>query len=492
MLGVLMKKYFKQIVAASVLAYAFFFASRPITDPDFWFHLKTGEYITQNGIIPKTDLFSFTSFGKPWVAHEWLSGVIFYAIYSSTGLNVLILVFAIVTVLAFWIAFTSADVHVFIKGFALLLSVWTVVPAIGVRPRVFTLLFASIYLTLLSAYGRRGKGRAVWWLVPLMIVWANLHAGFLIGLVLIALTIVGMLLDAWASGENIRSLYPRLLTLVAVLLGCLLAAIVNPHGTRIYFFPFEIFFSQVQQQLVTDWFSPDFHDPTFFPLGLLILLTIAALGLSARRPRPSELLLLLTTLYATLKSSRHLAIFALVAGPLLAGYVQAWLASTSYREPFARPPSPKSTRQTVLLAAVLLLPLAVFIPKLRTTVYAPPRQEIVSVPIKAVEYLKEKQIEGNTLTDPNIWGNYLIWALPANPVYIDGRIDMYGDQFVKEYLDLTWAITDWRGLFGRYGVRVAIVRPKSPLNRQLKESTDWLQVFEDGMAVVFTKLDPPK
>ena len=114
------------------------------------------------------------------------------------------------------------------------------------------------------------------------------------------------------------------------------------------------------------------------------------------------------------------------------------------------------------------------------------------MPIKAVEYLKEKQIEGNTLTDPNIWGNYLIWALPANPVYIDGRIDMYGDQFVKEYLDLTWAITDWRGLFGRYGVRVAIVRPKSPLNRQLKESTDWLQVFEDGMTVVFTKLDPPK
>jgi hypothetical protein len=487
-----MKNYFKQIVAASVLAYALFFASRPITDPDFWFHLKTGEYITQKGVIPKTDLFSFTNFGKPWVAHEWLSGVIFYAIYSAIGLNGLVLVFAVVTVLAFWIAFRYAAVHPFIKGFAFLLSVWTVVPTIGVRPRVFTLLLASIYLTLLSAYSRLGKGRAVWWLVPLMMVWVNLHAGFLIGIVLIVLTIVGMLLDSWASGENIRSLYPRLVTLVAVLLGCLLAAIVNPHGPRIYLFPFEIFFSQVQQQLVTDWFSPDFHDPTFFPLGLLILLTTAALALSSRRARPSELLLLLTTLYATLKSSRHLAIFALVAGPLVADYLQTWLASTSYRQAFAQPPSLKSTGQTVLLTSVLLLPLAASVPKLRTTVYAPPRQEIVSVPVAAVEYLKEKQIEGNTFTDPNIWGDYLIWALPENPVYIDGRIDMYGDQFVKEYLDLIWGITDWRGLFGRYSVRVAIVRPKSPLNRQLKESTDWQQVFEDSMAVVFTKVDRPK
>src|SRR6266536_2379604 len=100
-----MNRSFQKIFAIYVFAFSFFFAARPISDPDFWFHLKTGEYILQNRTIPKADLFSFTNYGKPWVAHEWLSGAIFYAIYSRLGFNALILIFAILTALAFWIVF---------------------------------------------------------------------------------------------------------------------------------------------------------------------------------------------------------------------------------------------------------------------------------------------------------------------------------------------------------------------------------------------------
>ncbi len=67
---------------------------------------------------------------------------------------------------------------------------------------------------------------------------------------------------------------------------------------------------------------------------------------------------------------------------------------------------------------------------------------MAAVPLKAVEYLKEKQISGNTFTDPNVWGGYLIWALPANPVYIDGR-DVYPEEFVKEYVGAIFGLTDW-------------------------------------------------
>ena len=481
-------KYFPQIFSIYVLAYVVLFCSRSLTDPDFWFHLKTGEYILTNRVIPKTDIFSFTNFGKPWVAHEWLSGTIFYAVYATLGFGVLILLFALIAALAFWLVFRRLDTHPFVNGFALLLSVWVVVPTIGVRPRVFTMLLTAIYLTLLLDFVQKKKSRwRIWLLVPLMAAWANLHAGFLIGLVLIGLITIGVLLDGWAEGERWANLFPRLRTLSLVLLACLLVVMVNPHGARIYTFPFEIFSSPVQQELVSDWLSPDFHEPGLMPLLILMLGTIVMFAMSPKRPKPSELLLFSATFYATLKSSRHMAIFALVAGPLLAQYSQYWLASTKFGQPFNREPSIKVNGLAVVTALVLLAPLAAFGLKLKTTLSDPVRQDVVGIPVNAIDQIKTNQITGNTFTDPNIWGDYLIWAAPSNPVYIDGRIDMYGDQFVREYLDVIWGLADWRGPFDRYGVKVAIVRTKSPLKRELKTANDWQQVFEDGMATVFVR-----
>src|ERR1051326_8011932 len=129
-----------------VFAYAFFFAARPLTDADFWWHLKTGEYIVNTHSVPTTDLFSFTNYGKPWVAHEWLSEVIFYLIYSRFGFNVLIVVFAILFALAFWGVYQRAGKHPLIRRGGALLGVWAGFATIGVRPRVFTLLLSSVYL----------------------------------------------------------------------------------------------------------------------------------------------------------------------------------------------------------------------------------------------------------------------------------------------------------------------------------------------------------
>ena len=482
-----MNPWLKKVFNFYVFAYAFFFASRPLSDGDFWWHLKAGEYIVKTRSVPKTDHFSFTNYGKQWISHEWLSEAIFYLVYSRLGFNVLIFIFALITAFAFWIVFRRIQAHVFIGAFATWLGVWSILPTIGVRPRVFTLLFASVYLALLTRYAREGEGRAIWWLVPIMAVWANLHAGYLLGLVFIAVTIVGVLLDAWSEGEPIRPLSTRLRTLSLVLLASVGAVSLNPHGLRTYVFPFEFFISPVQQENVMDWLSPDFHQPELMPLALLILLTVAAFGLSTKRVRPSELLLFLGTLYATLKSNRHMAIFALVAAPLLADHLQNYLDTTSLAKTFGRSETASSKRLPILLGVLLLLPLLIFVFRLRAVIYSPPRQEMVAVPLKAVEYMKENQITGNTFTDPNIWGGYLIWEMPSNPVFIDGRIDMYGDEFVRQFVNITRGLSDWREPFNRYGVQVAIVSSTSVLRLQLQQSPDWQQVYEDKMAVVFRR-----
>ena len=481
-----MNKSLYRVFKVYVFAYLFFFASRPLNDADIWWHLKAGEFIVLTRTIPRTDFFSFTNFGRPWIAHEWLSEAIFYSLYSWFGFRSLIFLSALLTALAFWIVVRESKTHIFIAGFSALLGVWAVVPTLGPRPRVFTLLLASIYLALLVRYARSNEARPLWWLVPLMVLWVNLHGGFLIGFVLMALAAVGLLLDAWWAGE-ITATYTRLRGLVLVFVGCLLAALLNPHGWRIYLFPFEIFLSRVQQQEVADWLSPNFHRPETLPLVILILYTIAVFTLSRKRVRPSELLLFLATLYATLKSYRHVAIFALVAAPLLASYLQNWLRSTSVVKRSIRPTSADWSPRSVLVALLLLLPLAAFGAKLKSTVYAPLSQKMIDVPLNAVAFLKDNRQTGNTFTDPNTWGGYLIWALPSNPVYIDGRIDMYPHEFVEEYVALIRARTHWRGPFDRYGVRIVIVRPNSPLSRELKESTEWELIFEDDLASVFRR-----
>jgi hypothetical protein len=482
-----MKRPFNRIVEVYLFAFAFLFASRPLSDADFWFHLKTGEYIVNTGLIPKQEIFSFTSYGSPWIAHGWLSGALFYVVYSRVGFNLLIFLFALLATLAFWLVFKRLDTHIVIKGFATLLGVWAVRPNLGVRPRVFSLLFASIFLAVLTHYARTGKGKAVWLLVALMILWVNLHGGFVIGLLLIGFTIVGVLLDGWNEGLKTVSLWPRLRTLSLVLLGCLAAVAINPYGLQMYGLPLEVMRTPVFQATVVDFLSPNFHQREILPFSLLALLTIGALALSPKKVRPSSLLLFLATLYSALHTQRNILIFSLVAVPLFAEHFQNWLDNTSYARLLRDSAAPAVTpRWTTALSILLLLPLLIFVIPLKRTIYVAPNQENSNVPMKAVEYMRQQQITGNTFTVPNIWGGYLIWALPSNPVYIDGR-NAYPQEFVQEYVEIIYGLRDWREPFDRYGVKNAIVSPRSVLARELRESGEWRQVFHDSMAVVFVR-----
>ena len=482
-----MNRTFVKVFQIYIFAFAFFFASRPLDDADFWWHLKTGQYIIDNGTIPRSDFFSFTNYGKPWVAHEWLSEVVFYLGYSWLGYGFLIFTFAVIAVLAFWLVTRRLDSHPFIFAPAMLLGIWSILPTIGVRPRVFTLLFSAIYLALLDSFRRDEKGWFIWLTVPLMAIWVNLHGGFLIGFALIGFGIVGLLLDTLIEKQSITGTGNRLRTLSLVLVSCAVAGLLNPHGWRIYFFPFEVFSSPILMDTVRDWVSPNFHQPGMFPLALLILLTIAALALSPKRPRPSEVLLFLVTLFATLKSNRHMAILALVAVPLIIRYLQHWISSLASTAAFNPRPRQASSRATVFVAIGLLLPLLMFVPKLAAEVYGPPKQNVVRVPIKAVEYLKANGISGSTFTESNMWGGYLIWAAPANPVYIDGRLDMYGGEFVSEFINIVSGKVAWEEPFARHQVQNVMTRAKSHLARSFQESPEWQQLYEDEMAVVFSR-----
>ena len=470
-------------------------AAQPITDPDFWWHLKTGQYIVETRSIPHTDIFSSVRFGSEWVTHEWLSEVFIYSVFRALGFGGLIVIFSLLITVAFWIAYQRCRKragHPYVAGFALLLGAAATMPTWGVRPQMFSLLLASIFISFLDGYYRNEKTHYIWWLAPLMIVWVNIHAGFALGLALIILTMAGLLLDGFLLREDsLPDVWRRARQLSWLLIICVAAVCLNPNGARIYSYPFETLSSQAMMQVIREWRSPDFHNPLFQALALLLLATFSALALSNKRARPGELLMLAVTAWATLRSARNVAFFALVATPLLAEH--SWICITSQRwaqsltAPAKREPGRKSPLKLVLNFLLLALALTVVAVGVGRAMAKQPESEAQQFPAAAVNFILAQRPR-QPIYNEYVWGGYLIWRLyPDYRVYIDGRADVYGDGLVKEFLDVHDGRTAWREPLDNHGIRTVLVKPDIALAGLLRQDSGWQKIFEDKQAVIFVR-----
>jgi hypothetical protein len=476
----------------------FIFASafRPIMDPDFWWHLKTGQYIVATKSIPHTDIFSVPRFGSEWVTHEWLSEILMYGVFSLWGFAGLIVGFAVVITLAFWIAYRrceSRTPHIFVAAVALLLGVGTTTPFWGVRPQMFSLLFASVFLAVLDKYQRGEDKRLIWWLVPLMILWANMHAGFPIGLVFIFLTIVGIAIDqAVLHNRSFAFIWTSIRRLCLVWLMAAVAVVINPNGLRLYSYPFETLRSYAQMRYIEEWQSPDFQDPMFLPLLILILVLVCVPLFSKKRPRPSELLILVVTLAAAFRSVRNIPFFALVAMPVVADQFWSWLSARDRTaEAISEDAHQDNNRRAFVINLLGFAVIAVLVTMflVRRTLAQQPHAQAGYFPLAAVEFIKSQKVPQPIFNEYQ-WGGYLIWNLyPQYRVYIDGRADVYGDALIEEYYTIHDGTRDWRKPLDSNGIRTVLVKPDTPIATLLREDKLWQNVFEDNRSVIFVRSD---
>jgi hypothetical protein len=474
----------------------FMLASRPLVDPDFWWHLRTGQYIVETGAIPHTDIFSHAFFGREWVAHEWLSEIFIYAVHQALGYGGLVVTFSIIIVAALWVTYRECARragHPYVTGFALILGGLASAPTWGVRPQMFSFLFASIFIAVLVDYLRNGNKGFIWWLLPLMILWVNMHAGFALGLALIALAIIGLMLDQWlAPDSECGPLWGRMRPLCLVWLACVMAVSLNPNGVRIYSYPFETLTSHAMMKYINEWFSPDFHELMFLPLAVLIFATFTVMVMSKERARPSELLLLSVTGFAALRSGRNVPFFALAAMPLLAEHSWSWLTSHRWGQWLVVPEKREAGAQAiikVLMNVVLLviLPTTLCVLRVRQVIANRATTEAQNFPVAAVEFIRSSR-PPQPIYNEYGWGGYMIWKLhPEYRVYIDGRADVYGDQFIEEFLRTHDGEGNWRAPLDRYGVRTVVVNPRAALASLLRQEEGWSKVFEDQQAAIFIK-----
>jgi hypothetical protein len=469
-----------------VLALGLFaMATRGMADPDVWWHLRTGQLILQNHALFHTDPYSFTRSGLPWVDHEWLSEIIMFVVYRVAEEGGLIVTFAAIIAATLLLVFSRCPGRPYL---AALMTLWGAVasaPMWGVRPQIFSLLLASVFLVLLDASEKRPN--LLWWTAPLMLLWVNLHAGYPIGLAFLAFFFLGEGLEAAAGSESWQRSAPRLKRLALAFALCLALVVLNPNGARIYSYPLETLRSSSMHKFIQEWFSPNFHDPMYVPLLLMLLALIVGLALSPRPPRLRSLVLLLATIPAGLRSMRHIPILVLVLVPVLAELATLCIRRRGERRLLQRGRG-QPTSRTLLVNIVVLVTFAVFtVARIWQVVGSQATTEANHFPTAAVAFLERERPPGPIFNHYN-WGGYLIWKLyPAYPVFIDGRADIYGDSFMEDFGSAYYLTDDWRKSLETWGIRTLVLPPDAPLVTALRTGTNWKQIYADSEAVVLTR-----
>jgi hypothetical protein len=467
----------KNIFLAVLFLGLFAMAARNVTDPDVWWHLKTGQFIVEHKSIPHTDPFSFTRAGQPWVTHEWLTEVLLYEIEHTAGWGGLIVVFAAVVCGAFFLLYLRCGPAPYITGVATLCAAGATVPLWGVRPQILSLLLTSLWLMILER-SERTPG-LLWWTLPLTLLWANLHAGFALGLVLSALFLVGALIErglGFPSQQNAQ----RLRTAALIFLLDLLLVPLNPSGLRLFSYPIETLRSAAMQNYIAEWASPNFHHADYWPFLFVVVAMFAVLIWSRAQVRPRDLLLLLVSLYAGLCSIRMIPLFVLISVPLVSRRLGRWPTSGP---PSAYPPA----AFRAVLNAVIVLAMAVFASgHIAYVIQRQPEAEMEHFPVRAIGFLQAHPPSGRIFNHYD-WGGYLIWkTYPSTRVFIDGRADLYGQQLLDQFANTYQFEGDWQQPLERWRIGAVLVPRDSPLAVGLRSAKGWTAAYEDSQSAILT------
>ncbi len=475
----------RYVFVAVVALGLFTVAGRGITDPDIWWHLRSGQLMLQNRALFHSDPYSFTRLGQPWINHEWFSQILLFSLYRVVGFGGLIVVFAGIVAAALMLVFVRSPGRPYLAALVTVCGAAASSPSWGVRPQMFSFLLASLYLLLIEKSER--SPNLLWWTVPLMLLWVNLHAGYAIGLAFLALFLIGETLEGAASAEPWQKFSRRLKRLAIAFLLCVGIAVVNPNGLRIYWYPFATLRSAAMHRFIHEWFSPDFHDPTYLPLLLMLLGLFAGLALASRTPRLRTLVLLLATIPAGLRSRRHVPILVLVLVPVLAELAQEWLQASGATRWFRTPLAQSASRTLAINLVVLVTFLAFTAFRVRQVVIRQPQTEAKEFPEAAAAFLQREHPPGPLMNHYN-WGGYFIWKLyPQYQVFMDGRADVYGDALMSDFGDFYYLTDDWRRSMQKWGIRTVVLPPDAPLITALRASPGWKQIYADQQSVILTR-----
>jgi hypothetical protein len=455
-------------------------------DPDTYLHIAVGRWIIAHRAVPYHGIFSETMEQAPWVAHEWLGEVLLAWLFDTFGWAALVAVTAFcaaasVAMLLRQLLRSLLPVHATI---AAALAVILVIPHVLARPHVFTLPILVAWAAGLM--GARCEDRApAAWLAALMVLWANLHGGYQFGLALTGLLAIeaALLAPGWRTRRRAAGSW---FFFGALAIG---AALLTPYGVAGLLLPFRLTGMSFAMGQLVEWRSPDFQ--SFEPLELwLAVVLFAGFALGWRLP-PTRLFMLLLLLHMALQHRRHGELVGLVAPLLLAPALAPQLSALLERRSagpidrtLAELAKPASLRGVAIAATVLAALSA-------AVLHGAATRTDVAIPAAALAAVETAHVTGPVLNDYG-FGGYLIFE--GIPPFIDGRAELYGDEFIKRYVQAMLLDSDeLPKLLDRNGIAWTLIAPERPAVLLLDHLPNWRRFYADEVAVVHVRTDttPP-
>ena len=452
-----------------VAIYALFVATGDhlLNDPDTYWQIVLGQWILDHKAVPRTDIYSFTMYGQPWISTQWLAQVLLAASYSIAGWTgpVVLAAASIAATLGLLVRFLSrrlteaASIAFVATGVAL------VAGHLLARPHVLALPIMVAWVgSLVAAADRRGAPS--FWLLPLMTLWANLHGGFVLGLALIA----PLALDAVWNADAPRR--PALvLRWVLFTAAALVASGVTPYGWDALFAARRILNLGAALELIGEWRPANFAHPGALE-GAVMLGLALVLWRGVTLP-PIRLVLVVGLVLMALQHVRNAEVLALLAPMVLAAPLAGQFGGP---DDIARPAgSPRG----VLYAGVAVLLVAGTLAFTSMHRFEP---NVRQSPVAAVAALKKMNF--TRVFNDYDFGGYLI----ANGVatFIDGRTELFGEKFFVDH-NAASGLMEPDNLFRlleEYKIEATLMRTQSAATKLLDHIDGWQKIYSDGIATI--------
>jgi hypothetical protein len=468
---------FLVVLAMLVISLVFLMENRGIQDPDIWWHLRNAEYLFQHHQLPRQDEFSFTVAGHPWINHEWLAEIPYYLAWRASGLvGIKIFTLAIIEIIFLSLLYLCYRESKNFKASvaACCLSIFLATVSFGPRTVLFGYLYLTILLIILQRFRQKGSG-SLWLIPPLFCLWINTHGSWSLGLAAFGITtLAGFAKGTWGRVDAEPWKPAQWKKLVVVGLASVAALFLNPFGSRLVLYPFDLAFRQkLNISHVAEWVSVDFHDSR----GKLVLFVLFCLFLGAllrnRRWNLAELGLLLFGLYSGLTYVRFLFLLAIVGAPVIAKLLD-----------FVPPYRPRDDTPVINAFVIALLVGAI-------VYYWPNPAELdrsveQMYPAHVIPFLKAHPPAGPMLNF-YLWGGYLGWNDRDVKVFVDSRVDIFEYAGVlQDYLDLL-SLKQPKPLLDKYHIRYVLFPLAEPLTYVLEHDPEWKVIYKDQLSVMLER-----
>lgn len=484
--------------------------SKLFRDPGSFSHTAIGAYILDTGYLIRGDIFSFTRFGEPWIAQQWLGECIMAIIERLAGFDGLLVLTA--SLIAFIYSYMAlrierSGVNLVLGTFILMFSLAASSHHFHVRPHIATIFFMVIVYSHLCDIesGRKGIS-TLWWLIPIFIIWSNIHGGALGGLFTIFIVASGWTVTSLLGLKNPFST-KSLIFLWCIIILCFISPFLNPYGLELPATWLTIMRSGAIAQLIQEHASVVtlLHQgdaSSYITISMLVCFGLFYLALLMGVERKNQRItwyIPLVWFLLSMSRIRHAPLFAMMAVVAIAEIFPycRWVLNFGERGAVTfqvRDVDQETKAQSFPLYLIPAIITAIALIAFHSSAQLPTTsQRFVKLdptywPVEILPELKAIERynpQGAPIFNELLFGGFLIYHKPGLRVFIDDRCELYGDDLLKKYVKADRSdFESWEKL---YNFNIALLAPYSKYRKYLEDNTNWHVIKRTRSAILYRK-----